>query len=67
MVDCDEEDTFPDNNHDLLLDNLLIVCKCLIHSYIEKTKTAKGTNWEQKFQKPQNENIRLTNLNVENK
>jgi len=30
------------------------------------TKTTKGTNWEQKFQKPQNENIYLTNLNVEN-
>ena len=31
------------------------------------TRTAKGTNWEQKFQKFQNENICLTNLNVENK
>jgi hypothetical protein len=38
----------------------------LIHSCIEKTETAKETNWEQKFQKPQNENICLTNLNVEN-
>ena len=38
----------------------------MIHSYIEKAKTAKGTNWEQKFQKPQNENICLTNLNEEN-
>jgi hypothetical protein len=38
----------------------------LIHRYIKKTETAKGTNWEQKFQKPQNENICLTNLNVEN-
>ena len=28
---------------------------------------AKGTNWEQKFQKPQNGNTCLTNLNVENK
>lgn len=27
---------------------------------------AKETNWKQKFQKPQNENIYLTNLNVEN-
>ncbi len=53
-------------HHDLLLENLLIVRKLLIHSYIEKAKTAKGTNWEQKFQKPQNENICLTNLNVEN-
>jgi len=39
----------------------------LKHSYIEETETAKGTNWEQKFQKHQNENICLTNLNVENK
>ena len=31
------------------------------------TRTAKGTNWEQKFQKLQNENIGLTNLNVANK
>jgi hypothetical protein len=38
----------------------------LIHSYIKKIETAKETNWEQKFQKPQNENICLTNLNVEN-
>jgi hypothetical protein len=27
---------------------------------------AKETNWKQKFQKPQNENICLTNLNMEN-
>ena len=39
----------------------------MIHSNIEKAKTAKGTNWEQKFQKPQNENICLINLNVANK
>ena len=38
----------------------------MIHNYIEKTKPVKGTNWEQKFQKPQNENICLTNLNVDN-
>ena len=30
-------------------------------------KHAQETNWKQKFQKPQNENISLTNLNVENK
>ena len=36
--------------HDLLLENLLIVRKSLIHRYIKKTETAKGTNWEQKFQ-----------------
>ena len=35
-------------------------------SYIEKIETAKGTNLEQKNQKPQNENICLTNLNVAN-
>ena len=27
---------------------------------------AKGTNWKQKFQNPQNENICLTYLNTEN-
>ena len=27
---------------------------------------AKETNWKQKFQKPKNENICLTNLNMEN-
>ena len=30
-------------------------------------KHAQETNWKQKFQKPQNENICLTNLNMENK
>jgi len=29
-------------------------------------KQAQETNWKQKFQKSQNENIRLTNLNVVN-
>ena len=38
----------------------------MIHSYIKKAETAKGTNWEQKFQKHQNENICLTNLNKAN-
>jgi len=38
----------------------------LIHSSIKKAETAKGTNWEQTFQNPQNENICLTNLNVDN-
>jgi len=28
-------------------------------------KQAKETNWKHKFEKPQNENICLTNLNVE--
>jgi hypothetical protein len=64
---CNQEDAGTYHHHDLFLENLLIICKWLIYRYIEKTKTAKGTNWEQKFQKPQNENICLTNLNVENK
>jgi hypothetical protein len=64
---CHEASASADGQHDGLLENLLIICKWLIYRYIEKTKTAKGTNWEQKFQKPQNENICLTNLNVENK
>ncbi len=36
-------------HHDLLLENLLIIRKWLIHNYIKKSKTAKGTNWEQKY------------------
>ena len=63
---CNEEDTCADDHHDLLFQNLPIICKCLIHSYIEKAETTKGTKWEQKIQKPQNENIYLTNLNMEN-
>lgn len=58
--------TTTDGHHDGLLENLPIICKCLIHSYIEKAETTKGTKWEQKIQKPQNENIYLTNLNMEN-
>lgn len=61
-----QEDTCADDHHDRLLENLPIICKCLIHSYIEKAETTKGTKWEQKIQKPQNENIYLTNLNMEN-
>jgi len=59
---CEEEDLY----HNVFLENLLIIHKWLIHSCIEKSETAKETNWEQKFQKPQNENICLTNLNAEN-
>ena len=55
------------DHHDLLLENLLISCKCLIINYYLSNEIAKGTNWEQKFQKLQNENICLTNLNMENK
>ena len=56
----------PYRHHNLPLENLPIIHKQLIHSYIKKAETAKETNWEQKFQKPQNENFCLTNLNVEN-
>jgi len=62
----DERHAAADGHHDGLLQNLPIICKCLIHSYIEKAETTKGTKWEQKIQKPQNENIYLTNLNMEN-
>ena len=58
---------YANNYRDILLENLLIIRKLLIHKYIKKTEMAKGTNWEQKIQNPQNENICLTNLNVENK
>jgi len=37
----------------------------LIISISKNGKMAKETNWKQKFQKPKNENICLTNLNVE--
>jgi hypothetical protein len=62
-----EEDASTDNHHDLLLEILLLVCKLLIHSVVYSTEQAEETNWKQKFQKPKNENICLTNLNVENK
>ena len=55
------------HQHYLLLENLLISCKYLIINYNLSNEIAKGTNWEQKFQKLQNENICLTNLNMENK
>ena len=54
------------DNNDLLLDNLLISCNLLIFSISIIGKLAKETNWKQKFQKPQNEIICLTNLNTEN-
>jgi len=38
----------------------------LIHNIVSWEKQAQKTNWKQQFQKPQNENICLTNLNVEN-
>src|SRR5574344_689010 len=64
---CDKEDTCANDHHYLLLENLLISCKYLIINYYLSNEIAKGTNWEQKFQKLQNENICLTNLNMENK
>ena len=63
---CNQEDAGTYDHHDLLLHNLLIAYKYLIINWYLNDKIAKGTNWEQKFQKPQNENICLTNLNVEN-
>ena len=55
------------DNNDLLLENLLPSCNILNISTSRKQKTTKETNWKQKFRKPQNENICLTYLNMENK
>ena len=63
---CNEEDTGADNHHDLLLEILSIFYKLLIHSIVFVLKQTKETNWKQKNEKLQNENICLTNLNVEN-
>ena len=60
-----KENTSAHNHHDGLLENLLKVCKVLIINTCESRKTPKETNWKQKFQKPQNENICLTYLNTE--
>ena len=51
--------------HDLLLENLLPNCIVLNINTPQKRKQPKETNWKQKFQKPQNENICLTYLNTE--
>ena len=53
------------SHHDFLLEILSIFRKYLIHNIVLVEKYAQETNWKQKFQKPQNENICLTNLNVE--
>ena len=66
IIRGNKEVTFANDHHYLILENLLIVHKWLIHNYIEKTQTAKEIKQKQKFQKPKNENIRLTYLNVEN-
>ncbi len=63
---CDKEDTCANDHHYLLLENLLSECKPLIINTPRKQKQPKETNWKQKFQKPQNENICLTYLNMEN-
>lgn len=62
---CDKEDAGADNHHDRLLQNLLPNCKVLNINTPKKQKVPKETNWKQKFQKPQNENICLTYLNTE--
>ena len=62
---CDKEDTCANDHHYLLLQNLLPSCKALNVSTPQKRKLPKETNWKQKFQKPQNENICLTYLNTE--
>jgi len=53
--------------HDGLLENLLPNYKVLNINAPRKQKQPKETNWKQKFQKPQNENICLTSVNTENK
>ena len=53
-------------HHDLPLENLLPSCKVLNINTPRKQKQPKETNWKQKFQKPQNENIFLTHLNTKN-
>jgi hypothetical protein len=62
---CDECDTASDGKHDGLFQNLLPNCKVLNINTPKKQKVPKETNWKQKFQKPQNENICLTYLNTE--
>ena len=54
-------------HRDRFLENLLPSCKVLNINTPRKRKVPKETNWKQKFQKPQNENICLTYLNTENK
>ena len=44
-------------HHNLVLENLLIKRNALIINTYKKQIKAKETNWKQKIQKPQNENI----------
>ena len=55
------------DNHqgNTLFQNLLPNCKVLNINTPKKQRVPKETNWKQKFQKPQNENICLTYLNTE--
>ena len=62
---CDKEDTCANDHHYLLLENLLPNCKVLNINTPQKRKQPRETNWKQKFQKSQNENIRLIYLNTE--
>ena len=61
----DECHASADGHHNGLLENLLPNCKVLNINTPKKQKVPKETNWKQKFQKPQNENICLTYLNTE--
>ena len=63
---CAKKDTYAIDHRDFLLENLLPNCKVLNINTPKKQKVPKETNWKQKFQKPQNENICLTYLNAEN-
>ena len=62
---CNQEDAGSYNHHDRLLENLLSSCKVLNINTPQKRRQPKETNWKQKFQKTQNENICLTYLNTE--
>lgn len=62
-VNLDERDEI--STKDLFFENLLPNCKVLNINTPKKQKVPKETNWKQKFQKPQNENICLTYLNTE--
>ena len=65
LCGCNQEDAGAYDHHDLLFQNLLPNCKVLNINTPKKQKVPKETNWKQKFQKPQNENICLTYLNTE--
>ena len=56
----------PYYHHVFLLENLLIAHIELIHNYIERAKTAKGTNRKQKFKKTPNCKQKITKINVDN-